>query len=322
MQAHLRASRGNQHIIEADDAAAYFGPCSTASSSASAPPCARPRGFNLDADLFSLTPYHRFKESYRYKGAGGAGGCGSPDRRGAAMGVGPGGDPRALQMLSGACCAPSRPVPRPPAPRRTPTSAHRLTVCVRACALADSPHDKRPPGLGLWIALEAETVVDVHHFKWHAGLLNNMKDRMEWYRCGVGGRGSKCDMGRWCGANISGAAAATPQQQACNQLRSLNLPAPPCRGDCELGVKEEPACTPRLAHWRDAALTHAALAGGQPIDTAAMGCARPAKDVQANTTYAGLAWEWMEDWLNVHEGSSGGNIPKQYRLGQFKQGAG
>ena len=107
------------------------------------------------------------------------------------------------------------------------------------------------------------------------------------------------------------------------RLPRLSALTPECRGDCELGVKEEAqGCTPRLAHWRDAALTHAALAGGQAIDTAAMGCTRPAKDVEANTTYAGLAWEWMEDWLNVHEGSSGGNIPKQYRLGQFKQGAG
>lgn len=35
---------------------------------------------------------------------------------------------------------------------------------------------------------------------------------------------------------------------------------------------------------------------------------------------AGLAWEWMEDWLKVQEGKSGGQMPKQYRLGQFKGG--
>lgn len=30
-----------------------------------------------------------------------------------------------------------------------------------------------------------------------------------------------------------------------------------------------------------------------------------------NTTTAGLAWEWMEDWLNVKEGKSGNAVPKQ-----------
>lgn len=49
---------------------------------------------------------------------------------------------------------------------------------------ADSPQEKRPPGLGLWDALEAKDVIPVYHFKWHAGLLANMKDRLEWYRCG------------------------------------------------------------------------------------------------------------------------------------------
>jgi len=28
----------------------------------------------------------------------------------------------------------------------------------------------------------------------------------------------------------------------------------------------------------------------------------------------------MEDWLKVQEGKSGGQMPKQYRLGQFKGG--
>ncbi len=36
---------------------------------------------------------------------------------------------------------------------------------------------------------------------------------------------------------------------------------------------------------------------------------------------AGAAWEWMEDWLDVKEGQSGGQMPKQYRMGQFKQDA-
>lgn len=35
----------------------------------------------------------------------------------------------------------------------------------------------------------------------------------------------------------------------------------------------------------------------------------------------GAAWEWMEDWLDVKEGQSGGQMPKQYRMGQFKQDA-
>ena len=34
---------------------------------------------------------------------------------------------------------------------------------------------------------------------------------------------------------------------------------------------------------------------------------------------AGAAWEWMEEWLDVKEGKSGNTMPKQYRLGQFKQ---
>jgi hypothetical protein len=28
----------------------------------------------------------------------------------------------------------------------------------------------------------------------------------------------------------------------------------------------------------------------------------------------------MEDWLDVKEGASGGQMPKQYRLGQFAAG--
>jgi hypothetical protein len=39
-----------------------------------------------------------------------------------------------------------------------------------------------PPELRLWISLASEVVIPIHHFKWHGGLLNNMKDRMEWYR--------------------------------------------------------------------------------------------------------------------------------------------
>lgn len=63
LQAHFRVSRAAQHLIQADDAAAYYGPCDP-------PPakCPRPRGFNLEADYFNITPYHRFKEFYRYKG--------------------------------------------------------------------------------------------------------------------------------------------------------------------------------------------------------------------------------------------------------------
>lgn len=70
-QAHFRVSRSSQHLIQPDDAAAYYGPCDP-------PPakCPRPRGFNLEADLFNITPYHRFKEFYRYKGKDRAGQAG------------------------------------------------------------------------------------------------------------------------------------------------------------------------------------------------------------------------------------------------------
>lgn len=63
LQAHFRVSRSAQHLIQADDAAAYYGPCDPPPA-----PCPRPRGFNLEADYFNITPYHRFKEFYRYKG--------------------------------------------------------------------------------------------------------------------------------------------------------------------------------------------------------------------------------------------------------------
>lgn len=198
-RAHFRTSRTAQHIISADDAKAYYGPCDPAPAQ-----CARPRGFNLEADLFNITPYHRFPDFYRYK---------------------------------------------------------------------DTVEEKRPPGLGLWMALEADEVIPIHHFKWHAGLLANMKDRLEWYS-----------------------------------------------GNCKMGVNEE-ACTPRLAHWKDSALTVAALEGGQPLDLKGMECVTPQHDVDINTTFAGAAWEWMEDWLDVKEGQSGGTMPKQYRQGQFKEGA-
>ena len=62
-QAQFRTSRGSQHLIEPDDAAAYYGPCPRPPG-----PCARPRGINLNTDLFNMTPYHRFKDNYRYKG--------------------------------------------------------------------------------------------------------------------------------------------------------------------------------------------------------------------------------------------------------------
>ncbi len=62
-QAHFRASRGAQHIISPDLARAYYGPCAAPPA-----PCARPRAFNLDTDLFNVTPYYRFKANYLYKG--------------------------------------------------------------------------------------------------------------------------------------------------------------------------------------------------------------------------------------------------------------
>lgn len=71
-----------------------------------------------------------------------------------------------------------------------------------------------------------------------------------------------------------------------HRRRQPGLPAAPCSGNCKLGVNED-ACTPRLAHWRDAALTLAALEGGQPLDLAGLECSRPAKDIDINTTFAG-----------------------------------
>ena len=71
-QAHFRVSRSAQHLISPDDAKAYYGPCSPPPA-----PCPRPRGFNLEADLFNITPYHRFESFYHYKGDSGAGVGGS-----------------------------------------------------------------------------------------------------------------------------------------------------------------------------------------------------------------------------------------------------
>lgn len=63
LQAHFRTSRGAQHIVSPDLARAYYGPCAAPPA-----PCARPRAFNLDTDLFNVTPYYRFKANYLYKG--------------------------------------------------------------------------------------------------------------------------------------------------------------------------------------------------------------------------------------------------------------
>ncbi len=63
-------------------------------------------------------------------------------------------------------------------------------------------------------------------------------------------------------------------------------PARPRSGDCRLGVNEA-TCTPRLQHWKNAALTYAALEGGQPLDLSGMECALPKPDIDINTTTAG-----------------------------------
>lgn len=49
----------------------------------------------------------------------------------------------------------------------------------------------------------------------------------------------------------------------------------------------EDSCTPRLSHWRESALTVAALQGGQPLDLGGMDCVRPKNDIDINTTFAG-----------------------------------
>ena len=62
-----------------------------------------------------------------------------------------------------------------------------------------------------------------------------------------------------------------------------------CRsGDCRLGVNEG-SCSPRLQHWKNAALTHQALEGGQPLDLTGMECVQPKHDIDINTTTAGAS---------------------------------
>ena len=87
--------------------------------------------------------------------------------------------------------------------------------------------------------------------------------------------------------------------------------------------KPDAPCSPRQPSWRRVAAEVAALAAaGGRLDPGGYACgeADPKADPPINTTTAGLAWEWMEDWLNVNEGKSGNTVPKQYRLGQFAGG--
>lgn len=157
LQSYFRVTRSAQHIVDADSARAYYGPCAPPPA-----PCARPRGFNLEASHYNMTPYHRFKTNYLYKGEGWVLCGGGEAERGwccCAMvrrGGNRGGEsshraeaalPGFLHLYNSACCLTARLPHHASAPP------------------ADSPEEKRPPGLGLWVPLEAEAVIPVHHFK-------------------------------------------------------------------------------------------------------------------------------------------------------------
>lgn len=146
-QAHFRPSRGAQHIISPDLARAYYGPCA-------APPaaCARPRAFNLELDLFNVTPYYRFKANYLYKGGWLLFLLLPPWWPGLLLEVALLGSifGSMLHWVQAKAKAHAHCLSTPPSLPLPPTPPD-----------ADSPREKRPPGLGLWAVLEAPTVIPV-----------------------------------------------------------------------------------------------------------------------------------------------------------------
>lgn len=143
-------------------------------------------------------------------------------------------------------------------------------------AQAASPH-AAPPVVTLAAAADWSVCCvasQVHHFKWHAGLLHNMRDRMEWYRCGgpmiccVSHFGASVRLtSEPCGIAPVRACAEGCRPLTLRSRHASNLPPhpplpPAClhSGDCRLGVNEG-SCSPRLQHWRNAAITYQVGAG-------------------------------------------------------------
>jgi hypothetical protein len=108
-----------------------------------------------------------------------------------------------------------------------------------------------PPKLKLWEAVEhtAAPPITIHHFKWHQGVLESMRQRSEYYS-------GDCNLGE--------------------------------KEKTGKGGKEgEGGCTPRMLHWKESATTYRALKETMRLDTAMMGCdmaATPWQDVQIDTT--------------------------------------
>jgi len=106
-----------------------------------------------------------------------------------------------------------------------------------------------PPKLKLWEPVEhtASPPITIHHFKWHQGVLESMRQRSEYYS----------------GDCILGVKEKSGQ-----------------------GGKEG-GCTPRMLHWKESATTYRALKETMRLDTTMMGCdmaATPWQDVQVDTT--------------------------------------
>lgn len=159
-----------------------------------------------------MTPYHRFKANYRYKGAVygwvavgcGWGGC-SRCKAGAGL----------AWWRRG--CGGVR------AGRSRTHQAHPCTPARRP-ACADSSTEKRPIGMGLWAPLEAEGEVPIHHFKVGAA---------------VGAEKTRHGAGRACGGAAQSACEASGSARACRLLPAG--PGPPADRCCSL------ACTHALA---------------------------------------------------------------------------